>query len=326
MSRKDTLRAILNREQLPHGNPSDHLSNAVPHIRAGAVGAMGRSLGQIANAAEQARALMASGQSIVEIPTENIDSSFVSDRFNDNDENHKALVEAIKERGQQVPILVRPHPEKADRFQIAYGHRRVRALSELGRSVRAVVRQMSDEDLVIAQGQENSARTDLSYFERGRFALALSDRGFDRSVIMSALNMEKTQLSRLMAIARAVPPKIAEAIGPAPKAGRPRWASFVKLLEQSKSKAALKQLVASERFATADSDTRFNLVLDALTPKAEKSQKSDWRDDDGSKVATVIRADAKLSVVIDTKRFPEFGEFIAGQLPDLYRAFKAQKE
>jgi ParB family chromosome partitioning protein len=185
---------------------------------------------------------------------------------------------------------------------------------------------MSDEDLVVAQGQENSARTDLSYIERGRFALALSDWGFDRSVIMSALNMEKTQLSRLIAIAKAVPREIAEAIGPAPKAGRPRWASFVELLEQAKSKATLKRLFATEQFTAVDSDTRFNLTLDALTPKAEKNQKSDWRDDDGSKVATVIRANAKLSVVIDTKKFPEFGEFIAGQLPELYRAFKAQKE
>lgn len=325
MSRKDTLKAMLNRKQLPDGNPSEPPA-PVPHVRAGAVGAMGRSLGQIANAAETARALMASGQSIVEIPTDRIEGSFVSDRFTDNDASYRELVEAIRERGQQVPILVRPHPDKPDRFQVAFGHRRVRALSELGRPARAVVRRLSDEELVVAQGQENSARTDLSYIERGRFALALSDRGFDRTVIMSALNMEKTQLSRLMAIAKAVPAEIAEAIGPAPRAGRPRWTSLVELLELARSRTALKQLITSDRFTSADFDTRFNLVLDALTPKADESRKSDWRDEDGSKVATVIRGDARLSVVIDTKRFPEFGEFLAGQLPDLYRAFKAQKD
>ncbi|MGO4611618.1 ParB/RepB/Spo0J family partition protein, partial [Variovorax sp. 2RAF20] len=72
------------------------------------------------------------------------------------------LVEQIREHGQQVPILVRPHPQAKGRYQVAYGHRRLAAAKKLGLSVRAVVRDLTDDQLVVSQGQENSARTNLS--------------------------------------------------------------------------------------------------------------------------------------------------------------------
>ena len=31
------------------------------------------------------------------------------------------LVVSIREHGQQVPVMVRPHPEKDGRYQIVYG-------------------------------------------------------------------------------------------------------------------------------------------------------------------------------------------------------------
>ena len=50
------------------------------------------------------------------------------------------------------------NPQQEGRYQIAYGHRRLRAAIELGRPVRAIVKPLTDEQLVVAQGQENSAR------------------------------------------------------------------------------------------------------------------------------------------------------------------------
>ena len=231
MSRKDTLKAMLSRREneLPHGNSEDELHEAettpekkLQHIRSGAVGAMGRSLGNIVTAADQARALIAEGAAVVDITPDKIDSSFVADRLPDDGEGFQQLLEAIRQSGQKSPVLLRPHPEKPDRYQVGFGHRRVRVAAALGRPVKAVVQNLSDEELVVAQGQENASRTDLSYIERGLFAVALEERGFDRQVIMSALGVEKTQLSKLMSVAHSVPRPIIEAIGPAPKAGRPR--------------------------------------------------------------------------------------------------------
>ena len=123
---------------------------------------------------------------------------------------------------------MRPHPAVTGRYQVAFGHRRLRAASELGRPVRAVVKQLSDRDLVIAQGQENSARADLSFVERARFARSLEESGYDRETIITALSVDKTTVSRMISVATRIPADIVDAIGPAPGTGRDRWIELSK--------------------------------------------------------------------------------------------------
>jgi ParB family chromosome partitioning protein len=339
MNRKDTLRALLierDRSKLPPGNSPDfsppegtfHHPPKRAHVRAGAVGAMGRTLGQIAGAAEQAKAMIEAGDTIVELDPALIDNSFVRDRLERDLDSHQELLELIRERGQQVPILVRPHPENPTRYQVAYGHRRVRVLAELGRRVRAVVKPLTDEELVVAQGQENSARTDLSYIERGLFAVALEDRGFDRMVIMSALNLEKTQLSRLISVARSVPLEISASIGPAPKAGRPRWMALVERLTGKDVKAEIAVLTADPTFREADSDQRFVRVFNALGPKKEKKgpRATPWKDPQGRKLGAIARTPRQVTITVDRRQAPEFGEFLVDRLPEIYAEFISRAE
>jgi len=329
MSRKDTLRAMFTRrDELPPGNPPDEEAKPPPHVRAGAVGAMGRSLGQIAGAAEQARALIASGAAVIEIAPDRLDPSFIADRLPDEGPDYRMLVAAIRESGQRSPILVRPHPEVAERYQIVFGHRRARALAELGRPVRAVVQSIADDELVVIQGQENSARTDLSYIERALFALGLERRGFDRTVIMAALSMEKTQLSRLLSIAHAIPEALARAIGPAPKAGRPRWAALADRLGRIKNRASLDALLASAAFRAADSDARFARVFAALAPDrgAPKQRISVVKGEDGRRIATIAREVGQLSIVVSARDAPDFGDYLAARIGEIHRAFRDGKE
>jgi ParB family transcriptional regulator, chromosome partitioning protein len=137
-----------------------------------AVGSVATALGDLRdhNNAEVAtlRRQLTEGQTIIELDADKIDSSFVSDRMDSSDEATEELKELIRDQGQLVPILVRPHPKQQGRYQVAFGHRRLRAVRELGMKVRAVVREMTDEELIIAQGQENNARLDLTYIERAR--------------------------------------------------------------------------------------------------------------------------------------------------------------
>ena len=334
MSRKDTLKAMLSRrdQELPTGNSEDVASpvetpseKKLHHIRSGAVGAMGRSLGHIASAADQARAMIASASAVIEIPTDKIEGSFVKDRLPDDGEDYQRLIEAIRESGQKSPILVRPHPTKADRYQIAFGHRRVRVLAGLGRPVKAVVQNLSDEELVVIQGQENAARSDLSYIERGLFALALEERGFDRRVIMSSLGMEKTQLSKLMTVAHSLPRSLIEAIGPAPKAGRPRWMMLAERYAEDRKDAPLKALLESPSFRGADSDGRFNQVVALLSAKTSKPKPEVVKNASGLKIATVERAGAQINLVFDDRVTPAFADFVASQLEQLHRHYLADQ-
>ncbi|WFR99292.1 plasmid partitioning protein RepB [Rhizobium tumorigenes] len=337
MSRKDTLKAMLSRreQELPTGNstagdpaPQVELQaeKKLHHIRSGAVGAMGRSLGNIASAADQARALIAAGAAVVEIPTDKIEASFISDRLADDGVDLARLTDAIRESGQKSPILVRPHPDKPDSYQIAFGHRRVRVMAALKLPVKAVVQNLSDEELVVIQGQENSARADLSYIERGLFALALEERGFDRRVIMSSLGMEKTQLSKLMSVAHSVPRSLIEAIGSAPKAGRPRWVALAERLADPKRGAALQSLLDSRAFKDADSDSRFGQVMECLAVQKTRKKPEAVKSSAGVRLATLDRGGSKINMVFDEKAAPAFADYVAARLAELHQSYLAERQ
>ena len=196
------------------------------------------------------------------------------------DQDHTNLKELIRQHGQQVPVLLRPHPSQPGRFQVAYGHRRVRALAELERPVRAVVRELSDDELVVAQGQENNARKDLSFIERASFATTLEDRSFGRETIMAALNVDKTELSRLISVSRAVSREIVEAIGPAPKAGRRRWMELADRLGARGADKATAPILHDDEFRSRNSDDRFGILVrrtDATPAEDRAPNCMDWR-------------------------------------------------
>jgi ParB family transcriptional regulator, chromosome partitioning protein len=334
MSRKDTLRELLN-PGTPTVPPSVETANtSTEHTRSertgsGAVKVMGLSLEKLSADAESGRALRAqlsSGGNVVELGPEMIEPSLVIDRISQaDDEAFRDLVQSIESYGQQVPILVRPHPEKPARYQIAYGHRRLRAAMELRRKVRAVVREMTNTEVVIAQGKENSERRDLSFIERALFARNLEEAGFDRHTIIAALSVDKTEVARLLAVARAIPSDLVYAIGPAPKAGRPRWMALTELLQAKDSFSIVEQLLANPDFRQVHTDARFLRLFASLSSRrAVKRDDSTWHDPHGRPVVRIERAKAKTRFIIDEKLAPKFGSFVTEKLDELYAAFSTR--
>ena len=150
--------------------------------------------------------------------------------------------------------MVRPHPDKEGRYQVAYGHRRLKAVAKLGLNIRAVVRKLTDAELVVAQGQENNARLDLSFIEKARFAAELEQQGYSRSVICGALVVTENNLSTMISIANRIPRDIIYAVGKAPGVGRPRWNDLLTILkEKDKVKRAL-AFIKDEVFMSLPSD------------------------------------------------------------------------
>jgi ParB family transcriptional regulator, chromosome partitioning protein len=278
---------------------------------------------------QESRALqqaLANGATIIELDPAVIEASFIKDRLTGiDDDNFEALKKSIEENGQEVPILVRPHPEVEGRYQVAYGHRRLHAVAALGLKIKAVVRSLSDIELVVAQGLENSARRDLSYIERALFAVRLEDRGFERSVIMEALSTDKGELSKLISVARAVPETIIQAIGSAPTAGRRRWIALAELLKKPEAVRAAELAVKNPDFPRFDSDKRFQHVLLASSGISKKPPiTSVWKTPTGHVAAKITRAGRSLTVVIDQTLDPDFGEFVVAQLDGLYEAFQSR--
>ncbi len=321
MARKNLLIGLTGGE-LPAGN-SGAADPGEPEVRAQAtphfgIGGTRGAIGAVSRSIEQLKA-----QAVVELAPALIDVSFISDRLRGSVEDHETLVASIREHGQQVPILVRPHPEREGRYQVVYGHRRLRAIRDLGKSVRAVIKPLSDEQVVIAQGQENSARTDLSFIEKALFAARLEEGGFGRETIMAALSVDKTGLSRLISAAVKIPREIIEAIGPAAKTGRDRWVELAARLDHRPAVDKALRTIAEDGFDGKSSDDRFNRVFDAVAPKRPApARPTILAAEDGTRFARIRGDGQNLTVMVDEKAAAGFGAYLVANLPELYAAFK----
>src|SRR5260370_1736286 len=264
-----------------------------------ALGAISQSLGGISEKVKRAEEIeqkLIEGQVIVDLDPVLVDNSFVPDRMEATEEQNAAFRELIRQHGRNVPILVRPKPGGTERYEVAFGHRRLRAARELGIKVRAVVRSLTDEQLVIAQAQQNSGRTDLTFIERARFAARLEDRKFSREIIMASLNVDKAALSRLIAIATRVPAAVIDAIGPAPAFVRVRCQELTDLLEQSANRARALDIVKAPPFSALDTDKRFEALAERLRDKTSRARAETWSAKDGTHAPKVSRAGTKLTL------------------------------
>lgn len=309
MARKNLL-AGLDAPELPAGNSGVPLPTLPPAPSRGAVGAVSRSI-------EQIRA-----QGVAEIAPDLIDASFVEDRLGEASEDLASLVASMRDHGQQVPILVRPHPEVAGRYQIAYGRRRLRAAVALGRTVRAFVRPLTDEQLVVAQGQENIERKDLSFIERALFAAQLELRGFSRETIMAALGVDKTGLSRLISSATRIPADVIRAVGPAPKTGRDRWSELAVVLDDAEALERARAAAGAAGFGDRSSDERFGMLFRAASAKPSRPPRATvLKSADGKKLAEIRSEPNRVSLILDRKRQGDFAAYLIEELPNLYASF-----
>lgn len=323
MSRRSAISDMISRQlaaanSAPEAAPTP--SAREPHrIGAGPVRSMGLTLDRLHDEERSLREALTSGLAVVELDPGRIVASFASDRFEAEEIDGGALRQSIAEHGQETPILVRPHPEEPGRYQVAYGHRRLRACAALGLKVRAVVRALSDAELVVAQGSENAARVDLSFIERASFAYALENRGFERAVIMQALTIDKTELSKLIGVARSVPADLVHTIGAAPKTGRRRWIALAHSLSDQAACERARRAVVATQGQGGDSDARFAAALAAALrkPREDHPQARVWRTGGGVQLARAERRKSSLVLTIAADAAPGFDEFLLSRLDDL---------
>ncbi|KIC08790.1 Rep B partitioning protein/ParB [Leisingera sp. ANG-M1] len=169
-----------------------------------------------------------------ELEPHQIEDTRINDRLDPSDIID--LRDAIETNGQTVPILVRRHPAEPDRYLLVYGRRRLEAIrsSDKVAKVRALVANLDDDAAVRAQISENMARRDLTFIEKALFAQELVENGFgNQSQVAEVLTVTKSSVSMAIAIAEAVGPELARAIGPAQGIGRPRWDTLAKAIEET---------------------------------------------------------------------------------------------
>ena len=327
-SRRDAIRAAFS-VRPDETLSADNIPAAPSRVPAGSVQSLKSTFSAVERENEELRERLSTGNLAIEIDPSLVDPSPYPDRFEEQDlVPYEVFKASLAARGQEVPILVRVHPAKPNRYQCAYCHRRLRATRELGMKVRAIVRPMSDEDLATAQGVENSEREDLSFIDRAVFSKRLEDAGFDRSVVQAALSIDRAEASKLITIANLVPSSVVQAIGRAPRVGRGRWQALTEALKTEGAQGRVTAALNDERFRSLKTDARFLAVLAEATrsePTPSPSTERNVTARDGRHIAQVKMGEKSVKLTISRASHAGFADFLLDQLPSLFDAYSRRQ-
>ena len=310
MARKNLLKGLMDAPPAPPADEAPaRVDVAKPRYGSGAIGAVSQSISDLKSRAVQ------------EIDPRMIDQGGLQDRLEEN-AGLAELIESIREYGQQVPVLLRPNPNNGERYQVVYGRRRVAALRALSQPVKALIRVLDDRAVILAQGQENTARRDLSFIEKVNFARQMQDMGYERKVICDALHVDKTLISRMLSVSDRIPEPLIQAIGAAPSVGRDRWLKLAELLRKDQEQRAV------EAAQGATSDDRFEAVLTALTPRKSPAPRdaAPLKGADGTVLGQIRRSGTKAVFTLNTKTAKGFEDWLAENISELHHRWKTGRD
>jgi len=127
------------------------------------------------------------------------------------------LVHSIREVGVLQPIVVRPLPESAGKYELVMGERRLRASKEAGRdTIPAVVRETADVDMLRDALLENLHRAQLNPLEEASaYQQLLADFGITQDELASRIGRSRPQITntiRLLKLPEPVQVRVAAGI------------------------------------------------------------------------------------------------------------------
>ncbi len=123
------------------------------------------------------------------------------------------LAQSIRLRGILQPLLVRPHPATADRFQIVAGERRWRAAGAAGlHEVPALVREMADTEAAAIALVENLQRQDLNPIDEAEgYDRLLTQFGLTQEALGQAVGKSRSHVTNMLRLLN-LPPLVKEAV------------------------------------------------------------------------------------------------------------------
>jgi ParB family transcriptional regulator, chromosome partitioning protein len=121
-----------------------------------------------------------------------------------NEETCREEILSFEKHGQLIPVLGRPlQRDPTCKVELIYGARRLFVARHINTPLLVEIREMSDQQAIVAMDIENRQRTDLSPYERGMSYARWLRAGVFRSQddIARALRVSASQVSRLLKLA-----------------------------------------------------------------------------------------------------------------------------
>ena len=275
-------------------------------------------------------------ESIVTLDPTKVDRSPFKDRFENDaqaDRELELLKASIAAEGQKIPVLVRPHPSKPGRYQLAYGYRRLAAIKSLSDEageneplkVKAFIRELTDRQLIEEQSLENGVREGLTWIEQAMWALQLKNVGFSHRAICPVLGLSEAAVSHLFKVSSVIPEDVIYAIGRAKSIGRPKWTTLAEALTEQDRLERIRNLIKTDEFRSSDSTERFALVFSAAKLSNETSNHTPTIEacefSLGKRLYGRMKPTASGVVMTIPKQEAQFAAWLATRMPSLLEEF-----
>jgi len=143
------------------------------------------------------------------VPVSHIVPNPLQPRRTFTDSELQELSASIEENGLLQPLVVRPAPQAPDRFEIVAGERRFRAVTRLGwADVPVLVREASDETLLVLALVENLQRSALNPLEEAEGYQALMDRfSMSQGQVAQAVGKSRPAVANIVRLLK-LPPSV----------------------------------------------------------------------------------------------------------------------
>lgn len=151
---------------------------------------------------------------VIRIPLSQIVPNPLQPRRSFTDEELSELSASIQANGLLQPLVVRPAPGAADRFQLIAGERRFRAVGRLGwDDAPALVRDCSDETLLVLALVENLQREALNPLEEAEGYETLMARfELTQAEVAASVGKNRSTVANFLRLLK-LPPSIKKMVG-----------------------------------------------------------------------------------------------------------------
>jgi ParB family chromosome partitioning protein len=142
----------------------------------------------------------AADDDIRRLPIDLLDPNPFQPRMNFDEDMLRDLAESIRTQGVLQPILVRPHPEVAARYQIIAGERRWRAAGISGlHEIPVICRALSDVESAAAALIENLQRENLNPIEEAEgYQRLIQNFGLTHEALGTAVSKSRAHVGNIM--------------------------------------------------------------------------------------------------------------------------------
>ena len=204
------------------------------------------------------------------------------------------LTESIKRNGILQPLLLRPHPNDAGKYQIVAGERRWRAAQAANlHEAPAVVTELSDQDVLEIAIIENVQRTDLNPIEEaGGYIQLIEKFNYTQSQLAEAMGKSRPHIANMLRLMN-LPDDVRGLV-----ADGSLSAGHARALITAEDPSGLARRVVAEGLSVRQTETLAKHILQEKRPKAATSPQ---KDADTRVLESDISAALGLKVQIDHK-------------------------